>query len=220
MSTCAAVLAVTLAFPLSATASPGPALDDAVSAALNSELAEIAAASDGTVSFSDVSVDVSSELVQAAGSSDPAAIADFIVDEAERTQRTQAPPVSSLARAASPQSVSAVSTTVNYTADQNTTLPSFGVAWVNQDMSVTFTGNTINSVRLKGNSYGTGISIFAYSHINTTLEYRKSRTCLYTHMKGTFSAIVKGSAVNFAATVLATDAPRGGRMVSLLYSDC
>jgi hypothetical protein len=87
-------------------------------------------------------------------------------------------------------------------------------------MSVTFTGSPMNSVRLSGSSYGTGISIFADSHINTTLECRKSRTCLYTHMKGTFSAIVKGSAVNFAATVLATDVPRGGRMVSLLYSHC
>lgn len=49
MSTCAAALVVTLAFPLSATASPGPALDDAVSAPLNSELAEITVASDGSV---------------------------------------------------------------------------------------------------------------------------------------------------------------------------
>lgn len=221
-----AVVVLTLGLPFSATAQESDvSLDDAVAAALHAELNSLARESGGVVSFDNVIVDVSAAAIEGAGSTDPEAIADYLVEaaelESEFSSSMLAPRNDSGALFSRPiASAMAARTTQFYTADQTTVLPSFGIAWVNQDMNVTFTGNTINSVSLRGNSYGTGISLFAYTHINTSLEYRLNRTCLYTRMRGTFSAIVRGSFLSFAATVLATDAPRGGRMVSLSYWQC
>lgn len=209
-----------------ATASPTmPSLEDAVAEALLEELNAMAAQSGGAVRFENVQVDLAPELLIAAQTSDPLELAEFVLEEADRQSESVPSALRPAASAPVAVSRSAVSTSATrrtqfYTADQSTVLPAFGVAWVNQDMNVTYTGNTINSVSLRGNSYGTGISLFAYTHVNTSLQYRLNRTCLYTSMRGTFSAIVKGSAVSFVATVLATDAPRGGRMVSLLYTQC
>ncbi len=220
------VLALALAFPTAASASTGLPSDESVSAALNAELQAASAASGGTVTISDVTVDVSPELVSAAGSSDPDVIATYILSEAQSVaasgEAVAQLSAGSEARNLAPSSSAALraSKTQNYTADQLTALPSIGVAWVNQDMTVNFTGNTINSVTLNGNSYGTGISVFVYSHINTRLEYRLNRTCLFTHMKGTFSAIIKGAPLSFAAEVLASDGPRNGNMSDILYTSC
>lgn len=84
----------------------------------------------------------------------------------------------------------------------------------------TFSGSRVSSTRLKGGSYVYGVSLFAYSHNYTEVSYSRSNTCLLTRMKGTFSAIVKGSFISFAATVLAADGPRSGKMVSLNTNDC
>lgn len=219
----AITVALVLGTPLSASASPAPSIDDAVSAVLEADLQQIAEDSGGTVLFSDVRVDVSPELIAAVGSTDANEIVEYIIGEAEAANvdaSTAASQPSTPVASAPFATQAAAKKTVSYTADQSTVLPAFGVAWVNQDMNVTFTGNKINSVKLSGNSYGTGISLFAYSHIKTTLTYRKSNTCLYTDMKGTFSAIVKGSSVAFAATVRAADGPRNGKMVSINVNDC
>jgi hypothetical protein len=212
------------------TAAPASADDDldlnrAVSNELKTELLALADQSGSTMSITDVSVAVSSKLAEAAGSDDPVKIADYIVADVKRqadnAQTVSVNPALEVARPPSlTKQTSASRKTVGYTADQSTVLPAFGVAWVNQDMSVTFSGTKISSVKLRGSSYGTGISVFAYSPVRTTISYSKSQTCLLTRMKGTFSAIVKGSAVAFSASVLAADGPRGGRMVNLNTNNC
>jgi hypothetical protein len=167
---------------------------------------------------------VSAATLIGAGSTDPDDIAAYLFTSAELDAKPSNSLLAPVATSTTPLQPIASSTATRrtqfYTADQSSVIPAFGVAWVNQDMDVTFTGNTINTVRLRGNSYGTGIALFAYTHISTSLEYRLNRTCLYTRMRGTFSALVKGSFLSFAATGLATDAPRGGRMVSLAYWQC
>lgn len=222
----AAIIIGSLLVPATpASATDETALDQAVSHQLETELLALMDQSGSDMSISDVSVDVSEELAAAAGSDDPASIAEYIVAEVERQAGdapapTRNPAVDSAALPSLNEQATASRKTVGYTADQSAVLPAFGVAWVNQDMSVTFSGNKISSVKLRGSSYGTGISVFAYSHIRTTISYSKSQTCLLTRMKGTFSAVVKGSAVAFAASVLAADGPRGGKMVNLNTNNC
>lgn len=210
--------------PLSASATTS-SLDDAVASALEEQLSAAQLTPNGGTTLENVTVDVSAELVAAAGTDDPSALAAYIVGEltAEAAQASTDAQVQAPASVGTPTlsaRAAAAAKSVNYTADQLVPITALGVGWINQDMTVKFTGNTINSITLNGNSYGTGLSIFAYSHINTTLKYYKSKTCVRTYMKGTYSAIVKGSAVSFADTVIAADAPRNGGMTSINHSDC
>ena len=220
-----AVLSSILTVAAPASATEYAALDQAVSTQLEIKLLNLAQQSGSQVSISGVSVDVSPQLVAAAGSDEPPKVAEYIFAEVKRRAKdAQAPTSNPAAEAASEpkqkEQMSATRKTVRYTADQSTVLPALGIAWVNQDMSVTFSGNTISSVKLQGSSYGTGVSVFAYSHISTAISYSGGKTCLLTRMKGTFSAVVKGSAVAFAASVLAADGPRGGKMVNLNTNNC
>lgn len=186
-----------------------PDLDEQVSSEIQSQLE----ASSAAVEVGPVDVAVTDELVSAAGSDDPAVIASYVLDEMF-AESTASPAL------ASPRSdVQALAAgSISYTADQNVTVPAIGIAWVAQDMTVSYSGSTITGVDLKGNSYQYGLSLGAWNPNYTEIDHYGS--CLKTSMTGTFSAIVKGTALNFPATVLATDQLQGGSMVSVLYTDC
>jgi hypothetical protein len=228
-STFVAAIAVAVLTPVLGVVAPAAAadnapLDHAVAIELEAELDALAQGT-GSRSISDVTIDVSPELIAAVGSDDASEVAGYIVAEVKRRASDRRLPSSNPAvektQPLQKQSgVTATRKTARYTADQTTVLPAFGMAWVNQDMTVTFSGTKISSVKLHGASYGTGVALFAYSHIRTTISYTKSQTCLLTRMKGAFSAVINGSAISFAASVVAADGPRGGRMVNLNTNNC
>ncbi len=184
----------------------GPDLDEQVGVEIQQHLEST------STDVGPVDIDVTPDLIAAAGSEDPDVIATYVLGQMFPESATSP----SEARQDDLQTMAAGA--IQYTADQNVTVPSIGIAWVAQDMTVNHNGSTITGVSLKGNSYQYGLSLGAWNPNYTEIDHYGS--CLKTSMTGTFSAIIKGSALNFPATVLATDQLQGGSMVSVLYSDC
>lgn len=92
--------------------------------------------------------------------------------------------------------------TKSYTSAVFAGVPAVGVCWIHQDFEATVTSGKITSKKLQGISYQTGVCVFAWSHNRSWFE-QPSNTKLNVYSKGTFSAIVKGTGVSFAATFLA-----------------
>lgn len=201
---------------LNAAADPGERedLDRQVAVELQEQLAAGGPGSpDGAMlaDVEDVQVDVTPELISAAGE-DPADIAAYILNAAPTTSpqsQDASNPVES-----QPQALK------EFTVDQFAGIPAVGAVWINQDLNVNISGDNVTSATTLGSSYRTGVSVFAWNPIRTTVEIKRGGGCIATSMKGTFDAIVKGAPVSFAATLLASDEARNGNLVSVTYQEC
>lgn len=208
----AAVLALALSMPVSASATTGDSLGNLeadvatiISAAIESDLAAL---DDPNISFGTPVVTVSPETAAEYGY-DAEAIAGVFFEEvqAASTSTQTSPPVSARA-------------TGTYIADQNVTLPSIGVAWIAQKLSYNISGSYINSLSTVGSSYMYGVALGTWTHNNTSLDIRKSRSCVRTTMSGEFHYTVHGVGVHLPANVTGADAASGGGLHSVIVADC
>ncbi len=180
---------------------------DSVSRAIAADLtAEVqkALADNATVKVSDFTVDATPELA-ADYLADPTDTIEQLADQLLTSKvGDNRPPVRRVAATSS--------STQSYTSAVFAGVPAIGVCWIHQDFKATVTSGKITSKSLKGNSYQTGVCVFAWSP-NYSWFDQPSNTKLDVNSKGTFSAIVKGTGVSFSATFLAYYNVSGGVLV-------
>lgn len=184
-------LAGALLVPSTAFASPQvdvESFNEAAEASIQRQLESIANDRSLEVEFGDVSVSAPEDVV-ASYDGNAELFADEVIAEYENDVPQEEP-----AAAGSGGQFSTMGTR-NYTSSVFAGVPAGGVCHVKQDFRATVTNYKVTSKSLRGNSYQTGVCVFAWSP-----NYSYFSGKLNLHSKGTFSAIVKGSAVNFSAT--------------------
>lgn len=83
-------------------------------------------------------------------------------------------------------------------------VPFVGWGYVNQDFTGRISDGKLRSLKTKGASYGTGITIGRWDHNRSWIEVHRYAVSADIFMKGTVHAVIKGSPVSYSSTFLKT----------------